>query len=68
MLCAAFQRCLFIENQDQYGHKKIRNACCRAFRIFMVSTKMEKLTIGKLSGTEYDIRKKIISIFCEGLG
>ncbi len=34
----------------------------------MVSTKMEKLTIGKLSGTEYDIRKKIISIFCEGLG
>lgn len=48
--------------------KKFGTPGKRRPEFFMISTEMEKLTIGKLSGTEYDIRKKIISVFCGGLG
>ena len=34
----------------------------------MISNRDGKLMIGKLSGAEYDILKKIISVFYGGLG
>lgn len=60
--------CRAVENRYWYEHEEIRNACYRTLRIFMISNRDGKLMIGKLSGAEYDILKKIISVFYGGLG